>query len=220
MCLTSSPTHPPSGDHEQLRPKPQVYTLTAASRQGYDLDVSLFERLVTAGSVRHVTLETQRRMRPSISRWGLGRETRQGVGLGGWGSWLQIGRQGEGKGAQEREDKSGLASVTSKACALMPPVSNPNCMHSALSHPCQYTRPPAQPSVCCSLPLLPASRRLIRAPLYPNLRDHPQVLRYPPVAGMVREVFFLDHGGLEGGQEDSKSKYNRFEVDFALGLAK
>jgi hypothetical protein len=37
---------------------------------------------------------------------------------------------------------------------------------------------------------------------------------------MVREVFFLDHGGLEGGQEDSKSKYNRFEVDFALGLAK
>jgi hypothetical protein len=37
---------------------------------------------------------------------------------------------------------------------------------------------------------------------------------------MARDVFFLDHSCLEGGQEESKSKYNRFEVDMALGLAK
>ena len=51
------------GDHEQLRPGTAVYRL--ATR--YNLDVSLFERLVKNG-VDHVTLASQRRMRPNISR--------------------------------------------------------------------------------------------------------------------------------------------------------
>ena len=51
------------GDHEQLRPGTAVFRL--ATR--YNLDVSLFERLVKNG-VEHVTLETQRRMRPNMSR--------------------------------------------------------------------------------------------------------------------------------------------------------
>ncbi|KAH8063396.1 Nfx1-type zinc finger-containing protein [Aureococcus anophagefferens] len=51
------------GDHEQLRPGTAVFRL--ATR--YNLDVSLFERLVKNG-VDHVTLASQRRMRPNISR--------------------------------------------------------------------------------------------------------------------------------------------------------
>jgi len=50
------------GDHQQLRPSTAVYRLA----KQFALDVSLFERLVRAG-VDHVTLRTQRRMRPEVS---------------------------------------------------------------------------------------------------------------------------------------------------------
>jgi superfamily I DNA and/or RNA helicase len=55
------------GDHQQLRPKTQVYDLSVDSGKGYNLDISLFERLIEQ---KHPfdTLATQRRMRPSISR--------------------------------------------------------------------------------------------------------------------------------------------------------
>ena len=51
------------GDHEQLRPKTTEYLLA----RDYHLDVSLFERLVN-NSFPSVTLETQHRMRPQISK--------------------------------------------------------------------------------------------------------------------------------------------------------
>lgn len=51
------------GDHQQLRPSPAVFQLA----KDYHLDVSLFERLINNG-VRCVTLGTQHRMRPEISR--------------------------------------------------------------------------------------------------------------------------------------------------------
>jgi hypothetical protein len=51
------------GDHQQLRPGTAVYRLATH----YNLDVSLFERLVRNG-VEHVTLSRQRRMRPEISK--------------------------------------------------------------------------------------------------------------------------------------------------------
>jgi AAA domain len=54
------------GDHKQLPPKVENYELTTTSGSGYDLDCSLFERLVHAGKAA-VTLEVQHRMRPSIS---------------------------------------------------------------------------------------------------------------------------------------------------------
>ncbi len=57
------------GDHQQLRPKTQVYDLAVESGKGYNLDLSLFERLIRAGIPHHV-LSVQRRMRPSISRQG------------------------------------------------------------------------------------------------------------------------------------------------------
>ena len=51
------------GDHEQLRPKTTDYFLA----RDYHLDISLFERLVKNG-FPSVTLETQHRMRPQISK--------------------------------------------------------------------------------------------------------------------------------------------------------
>ncbi|KAI5777897.1 P-loop containing nucleoside triphosphate hydrolase protein [Geopyxis carbonaria] len=55
------------GDHRQLRPKVANYDLTVEKGSGYDLNRSLFERLVLAGVVPHTTLTQQHRMRPEIS---------------------------------------------------------------------------------------------------------------------------------------------------------
>ncbi|KAJ6497671.1 P-loop containing nucleoside triphosphate hydrolase protein [Mycena sanguinolenta] len=55
------------GDHKQLRPKVNNYELTVEKGEGYDLNRSLFERLVLKG-YPHDTLIAQHRMRPEISR--------------------------------------------------------------------------------------------------------------------------------------------------------
>ena len=54
------------GDHQQLRPKVNNYALTVEIGDGYDLNKSLFERLVVGG-YPHTTLAKQHRMRPEIS---------------------------------------------------------------------------------------------------------------------------------------------------------
>jgi hypothetical protein len=54
------------GDHKQLRPKVSNFELTIEKGNGYDLNMSLFERLVSAG-VPHTALSRQHRMRPQIS---------------------------------------------------------------------------------------------------------------------------------------------------------
>lgn len=54
------------GDHQQLRPKVNNYALTVEIGDGYDLNKSLFERLVVGG-YPHTTLARQHRMRPEIS---------------------------------------------------------------------------------------------------------------------------------------------------------
>ena len=51
------------GDHQQLRPNPTVYDLQI----NYDLDVSLFERMVTNG-MKFSRLSLQHRMRPEIAK--------------------------------------------------------------------------------------------------------------------------------------------------------
>jgi superfamily I DNA and/or RNA helicase len=53
------------GDHQQLRPKCS-YELSVAKGDGFDLNRSLFERLVLKG-FPHITLTEQHRMRPEIS---------------------------------------------------------------------------------------------------------------------------------------------------------
>ena len=50
----------------QLRPKVNNYLLTVEKGDGYDLNRSLFERLVLKG-YPHTTLSTQHRMRPEIA---------------------------------------------------------------------------------------------------------------------------------------------------------
>jgi hypothetical protein len=54
------------GDHQQLRPKVNNYALTVEKGEGYDLNRSLFERLIRAG-IPHTTLHQQHRMCPEIS---------------------------------------------------------------------------------------------------------------------------------------------------------
>ncbi|KAJ6619746.1 P-loop containing nucleoside triphosphate hydrolase protein [Mycena sp. CBHHK59/15] len=54
------------GDHQQLRPKVNNYSLTVEKGDGYELNRSLFERLVLKG-YPHQTLTQQHRMRPEIS---------------------------------------------------------------------------------------------------------------------------------------------------------
>jgi superfamily I DNA and/or RNA helicase len=56
------------GDHFQLPPKVEVYELQKESGRGFNLNMSMFERLVEAGGVQHVRLQQQRRMRPDISQ--------------------------------------------------------------------------------------------------------------------------------------------------------
>ncbi|KAF3914170.1 hypothetical protein AA313_de0210225 [Arthrobotrys entomopaga] len=55
------------GDHKQLRPRCDTWELRHESKHGYDLDISLFERLIHMG-FPYVTLETQHRARPEISQ--------------------------------------------------------------------------------------------------------------------------------------------------------
>ena len=54
------------GDHLQLRPKINNFALTVERGDGYDLNCSLFERLVLGGH-SHTVLTKQHRMRPEIS---------------------------------------------------------------------------------------------------------------------------------------------------------
>lgn len=54
------------GDHKQLRPKINNYNLTVEKGDGYDLNRSLFERLILQGHP-HTTLRKQHRMHPDIS---------------------------------------------------------------------------------------------------------------------------------------------------------
>ncbi|KAK6519926.1 hypothetical protein TWF506_000220 [Arthrobotrys conoides] len=55
------------GDHNQLRPRCETWEFQHNSERGYDLDISLFERLVNEGFPCDI-LETQHRARPEISR--------------------------------------------------------------------------------------------------------------------------------------------------------
>lgn len=54
------------GDHKQLRPKINNYALSVEKGDGFDLNRSLFERLILQGA-QHATLQTQHRMPPEIS---------------------------------------------------------------------------------------------------------------------------------------------------------
>lgn len=54
------------GDHKQLRPKTNNYDLKVEKGDGYNLNISLFERLVIQG-MAHATLTRQHRAHPELS---------------------------------------------------------------------------------------------------------------------------------------------------------
>ncbi|TFB01018.1 NFX1-type zinc finger-containing protein 1 [Trichoderma ghanense] len=56
------------GDHKQLRPKVNNYNLTVEKGEGFDLNVSLFERLIRQGH-EFATLQEQHRSHPDISQF-------------------------------------------------------------------------------------------------------------------------------------------------------
>ncbi|KAK4163750.1 putative AAA family ATPase [Cladorrhinum sp. PSN259] len=56
------------GDHKQLRPKINNYTLSVERGDGFDLNRSMFERLIIEG-LSHTTLQKQHRMVPEISHF-------------------------------------------------------------------------------------------------------------------------------------------------------
>ncbi|KAL7957161.1 P-loop containing nucleoside triphosphate hydrolase protein [Trichoderma compactum] len=56
------------GDHKQLRPKVNNYNLTVEKGEGFDLNVSLFERLIRQGH-RFAVLQEQFRSHPDISQF-------------------------------------------------------------------------------------------------------------------------------------------------------
>ncbi|KXN82346.1 NFX1-type zinc finger-containing protein 1 [Leucoagaricus sp. SymC.cos] len=64
----------------------------------------------------------------------------------------------------------------------------------------------------------PTISHFIRKILYPKLKDNKLVLRYPPVQGMQKDVFFFNHLHKENGTEDSVSKFNIFEVEMIRDL--
>jgi hypothetical protein len=51
--------------------------------------------------------------------------------------------------------------------------------------------------------------------VYPDLKDHPSLVEYPPVPGVQENVWFMDHTVMEdavtadGGIQDDMSKANR-----------
>ncbi|KAF8951398.1 hypothetical protein BGZ52_012085, partial [Haplosporangium bisporale] len=67
----------------------------------------------------------------------------------------------------------------------------------------------------------PCISNLIRGPLYPDLVDGGGVREYPPVCGMGKDLYFMNHAH----PEDAKDAYgmqsfsNRFEVQMAKALA-
>ncbi|KAK5125064.1 hypothetical protein LTR85_001255 [Meristemomyces frigidus] len=67
----------------------------------------------------------------------------------------------------------------------------------------------------------PSISQLVRAELYPNLRDAPSVAEYPEVTGMRHRLFWLDHRRKEDGKNahmHTTSHVNSFEAEMVTSL--
>lgn len=68
----------------------------------------------------------------------------------------------------------------------------------------------------------PSISKLIRRTVYPNLIDHEAVTNYPPVAGIRKRLFWLDHrepeGGIDQAQPFQTSHWNNWEVETVAAL--
>lgn len=69
--------------------------------------------------------------------------------------------------------------------------------------------------------MYPSISALIRAPLYPDLLDHPSVSEYDEVDGVRDRLYWLDHREKEDSratQSLSSSRTNAFEADMVTAL--
>ncbi|CUS14855.1 unnamed protein product [Tuber aestivum] len=70
----------------------------------------------------------------------------------------------------------------------------------------------------------PSISALIRNTQYPKLSDHPTMLKNPPVPGLAKRLFWMDHRHLEAGADKTEliqtSHANDFEVDMVVGLVR
>ncbi|CAI5953182.1 unnamed protein product [Closterium sp. NIES-65] len=201
------------GDHLQLRPKVEVYELSKDSHKGFDLDVSLFERLALSRQIPVYTLATQRRMRPEIAdliRYTIYPDLRDHPFVQGYVPSLS-----------PLASPSGLGEDSHKGLALSKQIP-------------MYT-------LAMQRRLRPEIADLIRYTIYPDLRDHPfvqgcvpypDILRmgislhtwewYPDVRGMAANLHFWDHNFPETGGDDlreGKSKSNAGEAAMVVALA-
>ncbi|KAG0714392.1 NFX1-type zinc finger-containing protein 1 [Chionoecetes opilio] len=67
----------------------------------------------------------------------------------------------------------------------------------------------------------PSISRLLVPSIYPTLKDHPSVHKYPPVLGIVPNIFFIAHQELERKEsDDNNSHENQHEAEFMMGLCR
>ncbi|KAG8751519.1 hypothetical protein FRC14_007810 [Serendipita sp. 396] len=65
----------------------------------------------------------------------------------------------------------------------------------------------------------PEIASIARLTLYPHLEDNIRVTEYPAVRGLARNIFFFNHAHAEGGGDDeSMSKFNTFEITMVKAL--
>ncbi|KAL9618549.1 MAG: hypothetical protein Q9160_006733 [Pyrenula sp. 1 TL-2023] len=66
----------------------------------------------------------------------------------------------------------------------------------------------------------PSISQLIRRTIYPDLQDGASVKDYPPVTGIVKRLYWIDHQHPENNSnnEDSTSHSNDYEVDMTAAL--
>jgi hypothetical protein len=212
----------------------QTYLLSIDSGQGYNLDLSLFERLVKQRSFPVHSLAEQHRMRPAISA--LIRDTIY--------PQLRVGvRLARSCCALSPDSSHGclLASPPAAACASIGGL--PGTCHggTALKPRHLPDRRWIQLSFSTSglsaqlrtHAFLPPPMRILRHAtsiivargfchsLAAPPQDHPRVQEYPPVKGMLHSLYFLSHDCPEGGAaEESDSKYNTHEALLVVRLAR
>lgn len=52
--------------------------------------------------------------------------------------------------------------------------------------------------------------------IYPNLRDHESVAKYPNIKGLMSNLFFMNHSFTEDTNEMMQSKVNKKEAEFIV----
>uniref|UniRef100_A0A0P4VWJ6 RZ-type domain-containing protein n=1 Tax=Scylla olivacea TaxID=85551 RepID=A0A0P4VWJ6_SCYOL len=67
----------------------------------------------------------------------------------------------------------------------------------------------------------PSISKLLVPSIYPSLKDHPSVTKYPRVLGLVHNVFFIAHNQMERQEsDDNNSHENQHEAELLIGLCR